>query len=73
MRLITDVRSAHAVLQWDQETYMPPKGAGFRGQQISTLSEISHRFFSEEELGNILKELLGKKDLSLMDIIKKEE
>ena len=64
MRLITDVRSAHAVLQWDQETYMPPKGAGFRGQQISTLSEISHRFFSEEELGNILKELLGKKDLS---------
>lgn len=64
MRLIADVKFANAVLQWDQETYLPPKGAQFRGQQISTLSEISHRLFSEEELGNMLKELLGKNDLS---------
>jgi carboxypeptidase Taq len=63
MRLIADVRNANAVLQWDQETYLPPKGALIRGQQISTLSEISHRMFSEEALGNILLELLQKKDL----------
>lgn len=64
MRLIADVKNANAVLQWDQETYLPPKGAGFRGQQISTLSEISHRLFSEEELGNLLQALLSKDDLS---------
>jgi len=64
MRLIADVKNANAVLQWDQETYLPSKGAGFRGQQISTLSEISHRMFSEEELGNILQELISKEDLS---------
>ncbi|HWI91952.1 MAG TPA: carboxypeptidase M32 [Flavisolibacter sp.] len=64
MRLIADVKNANALLQWDQETYLPAKGAGFRGQQISTLSEISHRLFSEEELGNILQELLIKDDLS---------
>jgi carboxypeptidase Taq len=63
MRLIADLKSAHAVLQWDQETHMPPKGAAFRGQQISTLSEISHRLFSEEDLGNILKELLARNDI----------
>lgn len=64
MRLIADVKNANAVLQWDQETYLPAKGAGFRGQQISTLSEISHRLFSKEELGNLLQELLLKDDLS---------
>ena len=64
MQRIADVRSANAVLQWDQETHLPAKGAAFRGQQISTLSEISHRLFSEEELGNLLKELLSKDDLS---------
>lgn len=64
MRLIADVRNANALLQWDQETYLPQKGAAFRGQQISTLSEISHRLFSEDELGNILQELLSKDELS---------
>ena len=64
MRLIADVRNANALLQWDQETYLPQKGAAFRGQQISTLSEISHRLFSEDELGNILQELLSKDNLS---------
>lgn len=64
MRLIADVKNASAVLQWDQETFLPPKGASFRGQQISTLSEISHRLFSEEELGNLLQGLLSKDNLS---------
>lgn len=64
MRLIADVKNANAVLQWDQETYLPAKGASFRGQQISTLSGISHRLFSENELGDLLQELLGRGDLS---------
>jgi carboxypeptidase Taq len=64
MRRIADVRNASAVLQWDQETYLPPKGAKMRGQQLSTLSEISHQMFSEPGLGRILEELLQKNDLS---------
>ena len=64
MQRIADVRFASAVLQWDQETYLPHKGALHRGQQISTLAELSHQLFSEEELGNILNELAGKDDLS---------
>ena len=55
MHRIADLRYANAVLQWDQETYLPTKGAHFRGQQISTLSELSHRFFSEDELGHLLR------------------
>ncbi|MDB5195640.1 MAG: carboxypeptidase [Flaviaesturariibacter sp.] len=64
MRKIADVKSASALLQWDQETYLPEKGAGLRGQQISTLSEISHQLFSEPSLGDLLQELTSCTDLS---------
>ncbi len=64
LRKIADVRFASAVLQWDQETYLPPKGSTFRGQQVATLSEIAHQFFISDQLGNLLSELLTRHDLS---------
>ncbi|RYY39613.1 MAG: carboxypeptidase M32 [Chitinophagaceae bacterium] len=63
MQRIADIRNAAAVLQWDQETYLPPKGAHFRGQQLSTLSELAHGQFSSEHLGNLLNELLSSTTL----------
>lgn len=57
MRRIADVKYANAVLQWDQETYLPPKGAVLRGQQMATLSEIAHDLFADGSLGSLLAEL----------------
>ena len=48
MQKIADVKYASAVLQWDQETYLPPKRNDFRGQQIATLSEIAHQQFTDK-------------------------
>src|SRR5690242_18659610 len=59
MQTIADLRYAAAVLQWDQETYLPPKGAPVRGQQIATLSEIAHKYFTDEKLGGQLQDLLA--------------
>ena len=64
MRKIADLRYAGAVLQWDQETYLPPKGAPLRGQQISTLSEMAHELFTDEKQGSLLKELLERNELT---------
>ena len=64
MTALADVRFATAVLQWDQETYLPPKGAHFRGQQISTLTEIAHRMATSEKLGALLQELQGRDGLT---------
>lgn len=61
---IADVKAANAVLQWDQETYLPAGGARFRGQQISTLAELSHDLFSEDALGELLLELKQDENLS---------
>ncbi len=64
MQQIADVKYASAVLQWDQETYLPPKGAEIRGRQIATLNEIAHKDFVTEEIGALLTELLSKNSLS---------
>jgi carboxypeptidase Taq len=63
MQRIADVRNANAVLQWDQETHLPKKGAAIRGQQISTLSELAHQMFTNEEFGALLNELSARNDL----------
>ena len=63
MNKIADIRYASAILQWDQETYLPSKGARIRGQQIATLSEIAHAFFTDESFGNLLQEIQTKEDL----------
>jgi carboxypeptidase Taq len=64
MRKIADLRYASALLQWDQETYLPPKGAAIRGQQIATLSELAHHYFTDETLGSLLQELLAGNSLT---------
>ena len=64
LQKIADVKYASAVLQWDQETYLPPKGNDFRGRQIATLSEIAHRQFTDEKFGALLNELVNKNDLT---------
>lgn len=61
---IADVKYASAVLQWDQETYLPHKGSDIRGRQIATLNEMAHELFTDEKFGNILNELSARNDLS---------
>ena len=64
MQKIADVKYASAVLQWDQETYLPPKGNDFRGQQIATLSEIAHQLFTDKTMGELLEQLSSCEDLT---------
>lgn len=64
MQKIADLKYASAVLQWDQETYLPPKGNEIRGRQIATLSEIAHQQFTEDATGHLLNELAAKGDLA---------
>ena len=63
MQKIADVKYASAVLQWDQETYLPPKGNDIRGRQIATLTELAHQQFTNKDLGSLLNELAAKDDL----------
>ena len=51
---IMDLRHAAAVLEWDQETYMPSGGAETRALQVATLRRIAHERFTSDELASLL-------------------
>lgn len=67
LKKVSDVRYASAVLQWDQETYLPAKGAEARARQLATLNELAHQLFIDPALGKILNELASRSDLSLKE------
>ena len=54
---VMDLDAASALLGWDQQVFMPPGGAGRRGQQLGTLQSLSHTKFITPEVGRLLETL----------------
>ncbi len=48
-----------SLLEWDDRTYLPPAGAGYRAEQIALLSGLVHRRRTDPALGTWLAELSG--------------
>lgn len=46
-----------ALLSWDQETYMPPKGIETRSKQSALIQKIIHEKKTSDGVGNLLKDL----------------
>lgn len=44
-----------AILQWDQETYMPPAAVEGRSEQLALLEGIVHEKATSPEIGNLLE------------------
>lgn len=51
---IADLDHASALLSWDQQTYMPPRGSESRGRQLATLSGLSHEKLSNPRIEELL-------------------
>ncbi|RME91195.1 MAG: carboxypeptidase M32, partial [Anaerolineae bacterium] len=54
---IADLNAAAALLDWDQQTYMPPGGAEARGHQLATLNRLAHEKFTAEEIGVLIEDV----------------
>ena len=54
---VDDLHQAAALLDWDQQTQMPPAGAQARAEQSATLQKIAHEKFTAEAVGRLLDEL----------------
>ncbi len=52
---ISDLRSALAVLEWDQNTMMPPLGAAPRAERLATLERITHERFTSARTGELIE------------------
>ncbi len=58
LRVITQLRRVAALLSWDQETYMPSKGAQARADQTALVLTLSHARFTGPDFRRSLAALV---------------
>jgi carboxypeptidase Taq len=54
---ISDLGRSGAILAWDQQVMMPPRGAVMRAEQLATIGRIAHQTFTSPEIGRLLEQL----------------
>jgi carboxypeptidase Taq len=62
MAELNDLRSAANLLEWDQQTMMPPHGAENRAESLATLERISHAMFIADETGRLIESAASELD-----------
>lgn len=63
IREIGQLESVESMLDWDQETLMPPNALGARSEQLSVMAKIIH----ERKISDKIGQLLAKFDGSMSD------
>jgi carboxypeptidase Taq len=53
---IADLRNVTHLLEWDQQTMMPARGASGRAEALATMRRMSHERFTSEDVGSLLHE-----------------
>jgi carboxypeptidase Taq len=51
------LNSTAEVLSWDREAYLPPKGVDHRGAQMAQISRLSHEWFTDPKVGDLLADV----------------
>src|ERR1700758_1657972 len=54
MAALADMRSVSQLLDWDQQTMMPPRGAPARAETAATVQRLSHEMFVSDQTGRLL-------------------
>ena len=55
MAVLADLRNVSQLLDWDQQTMMPPRGAPARAETVGTVERISHDLFVSDQTGRLLE------------------
>ena len=55
MAALADLRHVAKLLDWDQQTMMPPRGAEARAETVATVQRISHDMFVSAETGRLIE------------------
>ncbi len=54
---LTILQSATAIVQWDMETKMPPRGLNLRSQQLALLELMGHKMITDPQTGKLLEDI----------------
>lgn len=67
LKTVALLGSCAAVLGWDEQTYMPPRGAELRARQQSLLAGLRHERATAPRIGELLSELEASGELGPED------
>jgi len=62
VREINLLSSIESTLEWDQETYMPARGASTRAAQLAVIAGVAHEKLLNPELGRLLEKVEQEAD-----------
>jgi carboxypeptidase Taq len=71
VRDLSVFQSASAIVRWDMETMMPPKGINLRSQQLAVLSQVEHKMSTDPEIGTLLEEIMRHPEYDGLDDVQK--
>jgi carboxypeptidase Taq len=54
---VVDLQRAAALLEWDEQVYMPPGGASGQGDMVATIRKTAHQKLTDESVGRLVEEL----------------
>jgi len=57
IRELRDLDAVVALMDWDEETYLPAGGHERRGQQMGTVETIAHDLLVDDALGDLIEEV----------------
>jgi carboxypeptidase Taq len=56
---VSDLGRISALLSWDQQVLLPPRGAPNRAEQRATLARVIHEKYTDPEIGRLVDQLRG--------------
>ena len=54
---VVDLQRAAALLEWDEQVYMPPGGAPAHGEMVATIRKTAHEKLTSDDVGRLIDEL----------------
>jgi carboxypeptidase Taq len=70
-KAVTILQSTEAIMNWDMETKMPPKGITLRSEQLAMLSGIEHRMATDRQIGDLLEKIVYHPDYEALNGIQR--
>jgi carboxypeptidase Taq len=64
---VCNLGAVHSVLHWDQNTHMPPQGAGARASQQATIQRLRHELFVSDRTAELLEAAAAEVDVDDYD------
>lgn len=74
---VNALHAATAIMDWDQQTFMPKGGATARAQHTSLLSKMGHERFTADETGTLIEQAAkevesGSDDAAMLRVVKRD-